>query len=70
MPTLLLVDYENVPKVDLSVLDEGYRAVIFVGKNQQPPRASKRTEIAHRFVRVERHEALLNRVRYFTQSIE
>jgi hypothetical protein len=51
--TLLLLDYENIPKVDLSVLDEGYRAVIFVGKNQEPPKAAKRKESAHRFVRVD-----------------
>jgi len=51
--TLLLVDYENVPKVDLSVLDEGYRAVIFVGKNQEPPKAARKKQTAHRFERVD-----------------
>ena len=51
--TLLLVDYENVPKVDLSVLDQGFRAIIFVGKHQQPPKASKQKANAHRFVRVD-----------------
>ncbi|TWO69124.1 hypothetical protein FN976_20530 [Caenimonas sedimenti] len=51
--TLLLLDYENVPKVDLSVLDEGFRAVIFVGRNQEPPRASKSKQNAHRFARVD-----------------
>lgn len=51
--TLLLLDYENVPKVDLSVLDEGYRAVIFVGRNQEPPKAFKSKQTAHRFVRVD-----------------
>lgn len=51
--TLLLLDYENVPKVDLSVLDEGYRAVIFVGNNQEPPKAARAKSTAHRFVRVD-----------------
>lgn len=53
MQTLLLVDYENVPKVDLSVLDEGYRAVIFVGKNQEHPKAARMKSTAHRFARVD-----------------
>ncbi len=51
--TLLLLDYENVPKVDLSVLDEGYRAVIFVGNDQEPPKAARAKSTAHRFVRVD-----------------
>lgn len=51
--TLLLLDYENVPKVDLSVLDEGYRAIIFVGNSQVPPKAARRKESAHRFRRVD-----------------
>jgi len=51
--TLLLLAYENVPRVDLSVLDDGYRGVILVGKNQQPPTAVKRKESAHRFVSVD-----------------
>ena len=39
--TLLLVDFENVHKVDISLLDESYRAIIFVGANQNPPKAAK-----------------------------
>jgi hypothetical protein len=50
---LLLVDLENKHKVDLSLLDESYRAIIFVGANQNPPRASKKPATAHRFSRVD-----------------
>lgn len=50
---LLLVDLENKHKVDLSVLDESYRAIIFVGANQNPPKASKKPATAHRFSRVD-----------------
>ena len=50
---LLLVDLENKQKVDLSPLDEGFRAIIFVGANQNPPKASKRPATAHRFSRVD-----------------
>ena len=50
---LLLVDYENVHKVDLSVLDDSYQAIIFVGATQNPPRAVKNKANAHRFNRVE-----------------
>ncbi|MDO8292395.1 MAG: hypothetical protein Q7T29_05985 [Gallionella sp.] len=28
---LVLVDYENIQKADLSVLDDTYRAILFVG---------------------------------------
>lgn len=28
---LILVDYENIGKIDLSLLDTSYRAIIFVG---------------------------------------
>lgn len=31
---LLLIDYENVPRVDLSDLDETYRAIVFVGASR------------------------------------
>ena len=31
---LLLVDLENVHKIDLSLLDKTYRAIIFVGAKQ------------------------------------
>jgi PIN domain len=50
---LVLVDYENVHKVDLSLLDESYRAVIYVGANQNPPKASMKPATAHRFTRVD-----------------
>lgn len=50
---LLLVDYENVHKVDLSGLDESYSAIIFVGAKQSPPKAARKTSTAHRFQRVD-----------------
>jgi hypothetical protein len=50
---LLLVDYENVPRIDLSSLDESYRAIVFVGAAQNPPRAAAHRDTAHRFRRVE-----------------
>lgn len=50
---LLLVDLENKHKVDLSPLDESFRAIIFVGANQGPPKASRRPATAHRFSRVD-----------------
>jgi hypothetical protein len=50
---LVLVDYENVQRIDLSILDESYRAVVFVGANQQPPKAARRPATAHRFNRVD-----------------
>lgn len=31
---LVLVDYENVQRIDLSMLDDSYRAIVFVGANQ------------------------------------
>lgn len=51
--TLLLVDLENVHKVDLSVLDDTHRAIIFVGATQNPPRAARNPATAHRFSRVD-----------------
>lgn len=50
---LLLVDLENKHKVDLSSLDESFRAIIFVGANQDPPKASTKPATAHRFKRVD-----------------
>lgn len=50
---LVLVDFENRPKVDLSVLDDSYRAIVFVGANQNPPKASRKRETAYRFERVD-----------------
>ncbi len=34
-PQLLLVDYENVPQVELSSLDDDFRVIIFVGASQK-----------------------------------
>ena len=53
---LLLVDYENVHKIDLSVLDDTYRAIIFVGASQNPPKAARSKATAHRFNRVDFHK--------------
>lgn len=50
---LVLVDYENMGKIDLSVLDDSYRAIIFVGAKQNPPKASRKSTTAHRFTRVD-----------------
>ncbi|MGO4326305.1 PIN domain-containing protein [Cupriavidus sp. 2TAF22] len=50
---LLLVDYENVHKIDLSPLDKSYSAMIFVGANQNPPKAVTKPATAHRFQRVD-----------------
>lgn len=50
---LLLVDFENVHKVDLSVLDDSYRAIIYVGAKQNPPKAARKPATAHRFTRVD-----------------
>ena len=50
---LLLVDLENKHKVDLSPLDDSFRAIIFVGANQNPPKASKKLATARRFSRVD-----------------
>lgn len=50
---LLLVDLENVHKIDLSLLDETYRAIIYVGAKQNPPKAASKETTAHRFQRVD-----------------
>lgn len=50
---LLLVDYENRTQIDLSVLDDSYRAIIFVGAKQEPPKAARKQSSAHRFERVD-----------------
>lgn len=44
-PKLLVVDDKNVPKLDLSVLPESYRAFVFVGSGQNPPRASRHADV-------------------------
>ena len=53
---LILVDFENRQKIDLSVLDETYRAIVFVGASQHPPKAARSPSTAHRFRRVEFHK--------------
>lgn len=50
---LLLVDLENVHKIDLSLLDETYRAIVYVGAKQNPPKAASKKKTAHRFQRVD-----------------
>jgi hypothetical protein len=50
---LLLVDFENVQKIDLSLLDESYSATIFVGAKQNIPKAARMPATAHRFQRVD-----------------
>jgi len=50
---LILVDYENIGKIDLSLLDASYRAIIFVGAKQNTPKASRKPSAAHRFSRVD-----------------
>ena len=50
---LLLVDYENIPRIDLSMLDDSYRAIVFVGAGQNPPRALRNKDAAHQLRRVE-----------------
>ncbi|WP_366144243.1 PIN domain-containing protein [Candidatus Accumulibacter sp. ACC012] len=49
---LILVDYENITKIDLSGLDDSYRAIVFVGFKQKPPKALKMTDTPHSFDRV------------------
>jgi len=51
--SLLLVDLENVHKVDLSRLDDSYRAIIYVGAKQNAPKAASKKATAHRFTRVD-----------------
>lgn len=50
---LLLVDLENVHKIDLSLLDETYTAIVYVGAKQNPPKAASKKATAHRFQRVD-----------------
>lgn len=50
---LVLVDYENIQKIDLSILDDTYRAIVFVGALQNPPKAARKPTTAHRFSRVD-----------------
>lgn len=50
---LILVDFENVQRIDLSMLDQSYRAIVFVGAKQEPPKAARQPATAHRFQRVD-----------------
>ncbi len=50
---LVLVDYENVQTLNLSILDNSYRAIVFVGASQSEPKAARNPATAHRFSRVE-----------------
>ena len=50
---LILVDFESVQRIDLSMLDDSYRALVFVGSRQDRPKAARRPETAHRFKRVD-----------------
>lgn len=47
------MDYENVQRIDLSMLDQSYRAIVFVGAKQETPKAARRPTTAHRFQRVD-----------------
>lgn len=51
--TLLLVDFENRPKLDMSELNDNFHAIVFVGANQNPPKAASKKTTAHKFKRVE-----------------
>ncbi|WP_434735888.1 PIN domain-containing protein [Candidatus Accumulibacter meliphilus] len=50
---LILVDYENISRIDLSILDDSFRAIIFVGAKQNRPKASTKKTTEHRFARVD-----------------
>lgn len=50
---LILVDYENIGKIDLSLLDASYHAIIYVGAKQNTPKASRNPSTAHRSTRVD-----------------
>lgn len=53
---LLLVDYENIQKIDLSVLDDTFTAIVYVGAKQGLPKVAKKPATAHRFQRVDFHK--------------
>ena len=53
---LVLVAYENVQNMNLSILDESYRAIVFMGASQLPPKAARNKATAHRFSRVDCHK--------------
>jgi PIN domain len=49
---IILVDYENRPNLDLSILDSSYEAIIFVGHFQEEPRIKKKISKKNRLVLV------------------
>jgi hypothetical protein len=57
---LVLVDFENVQRVDLSQLDDSYSAIVFLGASQNAPKALTNERTAHRFKRVTFHKVLGN----------
>lgn len=50
---LLLVDLENRPKLDLSLLDASFSVIVYVGVTQNPPKATLNSAKANRFSRVD-----------------
>src|SRR4051812_2277324 len=50
---LLLVDFENVHKIDLSLLDESFKAIIFVGQSQKQPRLKSDADHKQKFKRLD-----------------
>ena len=50
---LLLVDFENKQKVDLSLLDDSFRAIIFVGVNQKQPKLENNVNNKNKFRRLD-----------------
>jgi hypothetical protein len=52
---LVLVDYDGVPGIDLSLLDASYRAIVFVGDGRNPPATAGIQDAAHRFARIVFH---------------
>jgi hypothetical protein len=60
MRRLLLVDYENVHRVDLSPFDDSYTAIVFLGASQNAPKALANKRTAHRFKRVTFYKVLGN----------
>lgn len=50
---LILVDFENRPNLDLSILDSSYTAIIFVGHLQEEPHIKKKIARKNRVVLVD-----------------
>ena len=53
---LVLVDYESVPGIDLSLLHAGYRTIVFLGAGRNLQEAAKNTDVAQRSARMEFHQ--------------